>query len=184
MLPEHVDQVLPALLPAAKSFNQQIYLWLGARNQNHLVQVEIARKIKKARSPRVFLMIKNQPWEDERHWLGIYQHILGTGLNQKQIIGCHRGFAPSGKRNPQQFRNLPHFDLAMKIKTQTNLPMLLDPSHIGGSVTNVITVLKKAQKFNFDGYLIEAHPRPSQALSDSTQQLNATGLKSALKIIS
>ena len=164
-------------LAVLKKLNQKptppkLILWLGSRNQNHLIQTEIAKLIKNHAPKETLLLIKNQPWRDQKHWEGIVSHVLSSGLAKNRIILCHRGFQPDSQENPHNFRNLPDFNMAMAVKKNTGLPMLLDPSHIGGSVNNVLKIIKDAQNVAFDGLMIEVHPKPKTALSDAKQQLD------------
>ncbi len=149
-----------------------ILLWLGSRNQNHVIQREIARRILEEAPNNVRLLIKNQPWSDEAHWLGIVDHVVGAGIDPNRLVLCHRGFSPNGQANSDSFRNLPDFDMAMRIKEATGLPMLLDPSHIGGSVENVFKAVEMAADSDFDGLMVEVHPTPSGARTDAKQQLS------------
>lgn len=144
-------------------------LWIGSRNQNHLVQRAIAEEMKK-QGFDTFLMIKNQPWKDESHWLGIVDHVLSAGFSSNNLILCHRGFSISN--NPNNFRNVPDFEMSMKVKDKTGLPMIFDPSHVGGSVQKVFQATKEALNFDFDGFMVEVHPNPNEALTDQRQQLN------------
>ncbi len=161
--PEHAETVINALP------NSKIVLWLGARNQNHFVQKKIARIVSKNKN--AFLLVKNQAWPNEEHWLGVVEHIRETEIKKENIILCHRGFFPSAD-NPNNYRNLPDYEMALKVKKKTNLPMLIDPSHIGGSVTNVFKTVREIKKYSFDGVMIEVHPKPSHALTDKNQQLS------------
>jgi len=162
---------------------KKIIFWLGSRNQNHHLQREIALRIKEEASKSVKLLIKNQPWCDEDHWLGIVDHVLSSGLSPKRLILCHRGFTPQAKKNPHHMRNLPDFEMAMRVKEKTGLPMLIDPSHSGGIVKNVFKVIKQTVNFNFDGMMVEVHPKPIEAKSDAKQQLTFEELDRLLKII-
>ncbi len=163
MTPDHVRVVL-ASVP-----DSEIIFWLGARNQNHFTQKEIANLI--SENKKAILIIKNQPWPSEDHWLGIVEHIRETKIKDKNIILCHRGFFPPEK-NPRNYRNLPDCKMAMSVKKRVNLPMLFDPSHIGGSVSNVFEVIKECKRHSFDGMMIEVHPNPSRATTDKKQQLS------------
>jgi chorismate mutase len=102
-------------------------------------------------------------------------------LEKDRIILNHRGFSPKGE-NPFGLRNFPDFEMAMKIKNLTRLPMILDPSHIGGTVENVFLIMEKAKQYNFDGAMIEVHPKPIEAKSDAKQQLAFLELDKLLKI--
>jgi chorismate mutase len=169
LTPEQAQLVIDQVLSEAPESN--LLLWIGSRNQNHLMQREIARIA--AKEQRVFLMIKNQPWFSQDHWEGIIEHALDGGISHEKLILCHRGFV-SSMLHPDGYRNKPEFDMAMRVKEKTGLPMIFDPSHIGGSAVNVAKVTLEAQNHAFDGVIVEVHPDPKQALTDAKQQLTWT----------
>lgn len=166
LLPSHAKAVMNAVLPVLK--NGKLLLWIGSRNQNHLVQQQIAKVA--SQDQRVFLLVKNQPWTDEKHWEGIIEHALTGGIRKDRLILCHRGFRSNG-HNPLGLRNLPDYEMSMRIKKKTGLPMVFDPSHTGGSVPNVLKLAKEASSHDFDGVMVEVHPDPKNALTDAQQQL-------------
>lgn len=166
LTPENAQQVIETVLAASNTAH--ILVWIGARNQNHYIQQEIARVT--AGDKRVYLMVKNQPWASEEHWLGIIDHALAGGIAPDHLFICHRGFAPMG-HNPLNLRNMPDYDMAMRVKEKTGLTMIFDPSHIGGTVENVIKIAQEAKQHDFDGFLVEVHPNPKKALTDAKQQL-------------
>lgn len=176
MLPEQAKLVMDAVMAATK--NGKFMLWIGARNQNHYIQREIAKIA--SRNERCVLMVKNQVWHNEKHWEGIVEHCLSGGIKPTHLMLCHRGFAPTGD-NPHGYRNIPDFDMAMRMKEKTGLLMLFDPSHTGGSVEKVIKITQIAEKYNFDGLIVEVHPNPKKALSDATQQLNWKQFRQLMK---
>jgi len=92
LIPDQAKIVMDTVLSKVPS--TKLLLWIGARNQNHYNQREIARVA--ARDKRVFLMLKNQPWVSEDHWEGIIGHALDGGIDENQLILCHRGFIPNG----------------------------------------------------------------------------------------
>lgn len=167
IIPEHAEKVIRAVLDATP--NGKVLIWIGARNQNHYIQQEIARVV--ANEKRVYLMVKNQPWPSIEHWEGIIEHVLHGGINKKNLLVCHRGFSPNGDPNPYGYRNVPDYKMTQKIKEEFGLPMLFDPSHTGGSVENVFRIAKEAKKHNLDGLIIEVHPDPKHAKTDAKQQL-------------
>lgn len=181
LLPEQLNQLIKGINKNGDL--SKVLLWIGSRNQNHLIQREIAKIIKEKMPKMVKLLVKNQAWADERHWLGIVDHVVGSGISPKRLILCHRGFSCRGQNNPDNFRNLPDFEMAMRVKEKTGLPMLIDPSHIGGSVNNVFKVIKQAANFSFDGMMVEVHPQPVNAQSDAKQQLTFKEFDRLLKII-
>jgi chorismate mutase len=177
---EHAHHIVNVLRRFGSAVS--ILVWLGARNQNHIEQRRIARVLSSG-SPCIHLMFKNQMWEDEKHWKGIYEHIKNAGFPPERLLVCHRGFAPGRMPNPDGFRNLPDFDMAMRIKQETGLPMILDPSHIGGSKENVFKIVKKSLSYNFDGYIVEVHHTPQEARTDKQQQLAPHEFEKLLKMI-
>jgi 3-deoxy-7-phosphoheptulonate synthase len=58
------------------------------------------------------------------------------------------------------------------LQEHTNLPVILDPSHAMGYAYGVPSLAKACVAMGVDGLLIEAHPDPSVAKSDASQQLN------------
>lgn len=181
MLPEHVNMILEGIADLPRK--PKLILWIGSRNQCHLSQREIAKIINEKAPRSTKLMIKNQPWKDEAHWIGIAEHVLSSGLSPGRIILCHRGFCPDSNPNPNMFRNLPDYEMAMRIKKATKLPMIIDPSHIGGSIENVFKITEESCRFDFDGMMIEVHPNPKNAMTDAKQQLSFDEFKHLLAII-
>ncbi len=163
---EHIAEIVFKENPKAT-----LFLWIGARNQNHLVQRAIAKVA--ASDDRIFLMAKNQPWHNKKHWEGIVEHILEAGMPKERLILCHRGFVPHVPYtpNPHGYRNVPDHEMAMEIKKLYDLPMIFDPSHTGGTVENVFTIGQQAAAYAYDGWIIEVHPHPKEAKTDALQQL-------------
>lgn len=180
LFPEQVNQVIEEVIKNNGKLNNLLF-WLGSRNQNHKVQKEIASQINKV-SKEIKLMIKNQPWRDEAHWLGIVDHVASGGLALNRIVLCHRGFSMGWSPNPLGLRNIPDWEMAMKVREKTRLPMIIDPSHIGGTVENVFRIAKESSQYDFDGLMVEVHPTPKKAKTDAKQQLTVKELDKLLKI--
>ncbi len=172
------DQVMDTVL--GKDSSTSLLLWLGSRNQNHTIQQDVGRAVQG--EPRVKLMVKNQMWSDETHWLGIIDHILEGGASPEQLILCHRGFGPS----TTEYRNPANVEMALRVKAEAkrrtgiDIPMIFDPSHIAGKsadhvVSTAKTLMSRSKTISrtgFDGLIVEVHPHPDQALTDKHQQLN------------
>lgn len=178
MIPEHARMVMEKVLPVLGS--NKLLLWIGARNQNHFLQREIAKIV--SQDNRVLLMVKNQVWHNEKHWEGIVEHILEGGIRKENFLLCHRGFAPMGY-NPHAYRNVPDYDMAIRMKEKTGLQMIFDPSHTGGSVEKVFHIAQEANMYPFDGFIVEVHPNPKEALSDANQQLTWEQYKQLVKTL-
>lgn len=167
VMPSHAEKVIDAVLNATP--DGKVLIWIGARNQNHMLQQEIARIASQDR--RIFLLVKNQPWHNEEHFEGIVEHVLAGGIDQENLIVCHRGFAPHSSPNPHNYRNVPDHEMAMRIKEKYNLPMVFDPSHTAGNVENVFRIAKEAAMHAYEGLIVEVHPDPKNAKTDAKQQL-------------
>lgn len=156
--------------------NPSVLIWIGARNQNHDEQVAIAKLVNKY--PWATLMFKNQPWRNEKHWRGIIKHVFSTNIKKEKVIMSHRGFDPGTDepRDPKALRNIPDFQMSMRIKQDEDIKMIIDPSHMGGTVENVVKITKEAMRYSengipFDGFIFEVHPDPAVAWTDAKQQL-------------
>jgi chorismate mutase len=57
-----------------------------------------------------------------------------------------------------------------------SIPILCDPSHIGGKRELIGALSQQAMDMNFDGLVIESHCNPDCALSDSAQQITPESL--------
>lgn len=171
---EHAEKIIHAL----KKYGEKAtaVLWLGARNQNHIEQQRIARVIAES-GANIYLMAKNQAWHDERHWVGICEHLLSAGMPKDKVMLCHRGFSPGLLPNPKGYRNLPDMLMAMRVQAKTEVPMILDPSHIGGTRDNVIDIMLEGELYPFDGMIVEVHCHPEKALTDAKQQLKPQQLR-------
>ena len=60
------------------------------------------------------------------------------------------------------------------------LPLLCDPSHIGGRRDLIAPLSQMAFDLHFDGLMIECHPDPDHALTDNQQQITPDELTTLL----
>ncbi len=77
---------------------KQLVVWLGSRMQVHTMQADAGRALKDS-PENTLLLIKNQPWGDQRHWEGILQHVAkGAQMSEEElktrVAMIHRGFSP------------------------------------------------------------------------------------------
>lgn len=93
------------------------------------------------------------------------EFILSGGNNQ--VVLCERGI--------RTFETKTRFTLDLcgvaYLQEYTNLPVILDPSHALGYRYGVEKLARACVAMGVDGLLIEAHPDPSVAKSDASQQL-------------
>ena len=150
-------------------------LWLGARTTaNPFAVQEIANALEGA---DVGVLIKNPVNPDLQLWIGAIERIYQAGIHKIGLI--HRGFSTYEKTT---YRNLPQWQIPIEMKSiLPDIPMLNDPSHIGGKAELLQDLSQKAMDLNFDGLMIESHINPSVALSDAKQQITPEQLGSLLE---
>ena len=86
----------------------------------------------------------------------------------------HRGFYFYGE---SLYRNAPFWQIPVELRRRMpEIPILCDPSHIGGERSLVKSLSQQAMAFGFDGLMIEVHPDPDKALSDAAQQITPAEL--------
>ena len=90
----------------------------------------------------------------------------------------HRGFSSYDKKI---YRNQPQWHIPIELhRRYPQLTLFCDPSHIGGKRELIAPISQQAMDLKFDGLMIESHCNPSQALSDSRQQLTPDELSDLL----
>ena len=140
-------------------------LWVGARTTvNPFTVQEIADALQGTNIP---VMIKNPVNPDLQLWLGAFERFEKNGVTD--LIGIHRGFSVY---NHAKYRNVPNWEIPIALKEhRPETKVICDPSHITGNRDLLLEVSQKALDLNFDGLMIETHPDPVNAWSDSSQQL-------------
>jgi len=149
-------------------------LWIGARTTVNPFSVqEIADCLKGVDVP---VMIKNPINPDLQLWIGAIERIQQAGI--QKLTAIHRGFSAYG---PSTYRNKPVWEIPIELKRQfPDLPIICDPSHIGGKRDLIAPISQKALDLTYDGLMIESHFDPDNAWSDAQQQITPLVLKSIL----
>ena len=148
----------------ALSHNVDI-LWIGARTSaNPFAVQEIADALEGIDIP---VFIKNPVNPDLDLWIGAIERVYNAGI--RRIAAIHRGFSTSDKKI---YRNLPQWHLPIELHRQLpNLPLICDPSHIGGKRELIAPLCQQAMDLNYDGLIVESHCNPDKAWSDAAQQV-------------
>ncbi len=149
-------------------------VWIGARTTANPFQVqEIADALQGSDIP---VLVKNPVSPDADLWAGAIERLSQGGRNK--VAAVLRGFTTLEKGH---YRNNPVWEIAGRIEARfPGLTIFADPSHIGGNIKYVAEISQRALDLGFDSLMIEAHPNPSQALSDAAQQLSFPQLKDLL----
>ena len=140
-------------------------LWIGARTAvNPFAMQDVADALSGVDIP---VLIKNPVNPDLELWIGAIQRIYGAGI--RRIAAIHRGFSSYEKK---RYRNTPLWHIPIELRRRIpNLPILCDPSHIGGKRELIASLSQQAMDLNFDGLIIESHCTPDAAWSDAAQQV-------------
>lgn len=152
-------------------------LWIGARTTaNPFAMQEIADALKGVDIP---VLVKNPVNPDLELWIGALERINQAGL--KRLAAIHRGFSAYDKRI---YRNLPQWHIPIELRRRIpNLPILCDPSHIGGKRELVAPLCQQAMDLGFDGLIVESHCNPDCAWSDAAQQVTPDILDYILNLL-
>lgn len=152
-------------------------LWIGARTvANPFAVQEIADALQGIDIP---VLIKNPVNPDLELWIGAIERIYGAGIHRIGVV--HRGFSSYDQK---MYRNQPLWHIPIELRRRyPHLPILCDPSHIGGKRELIAPLCQQAMDLNFDGLLIETHTRPDEALSDAAQQITPEVLDFILNML-
>jgi 3-deoxy-7-phosphoheptulonate synthase len=145
--PRHVEQV------AAVADVIQI----GARNMsNFLLLTEVGRCDRP-------VLLKRGPSSSVEELLMAAEYVVKEG--NPRVILCERGI--------RTFESTTRFTLDIGavpvLKELTHLPVIVDPSHAAGRRALVPALARAAVAAGADGIIVEAHPRPEEALCDAPQ---------------
>lgn len=140
-------------------------LWVGARTSaNPFAVQDIADSLRGTDIP---VLVKNPVSPDLDLWIGALERLSKAGI--KRLAAIHRGFPTYGE---SIYRNAPHWQIPIELHRRIpELPILCDPSHMGGRKSLVHQLSQQALDLSADGLFIEVHINPSCALSDAGQQL-------------
>ena len=145
-------------------------LWIGARSTvSPFIMQEIADALE---GTDKIVLVKNPVNPDLALWLGGVERLYTANIKNLGLI--HRGFSTYEKT---KYRNIPEWQIAIEVKNKfPDLPMICDPSHIGGKRDMIFDISQAALDLNFDGLMIETHADPDNAWSDAAQQVTPTRL--------
>lgn len=147
-------------------------LWIGARTSaNPFAMQEIADVLAERRFSNPVL-VKNPVNPDLDLWIGALQRLYNAGI--RRLGAIHRGFSAYGHHI---YRNLPQWHIALELRRRLpQLPIITDPSHIGGKRELIAPLSQQALDMGFDGLIIESHCNPDAAWSDASQQITPEAL--------
>jgi len=132
---------------------------IGARNMQNFNLLKEVGRIKKP------ILLKRGMSATIKELLMSAEYVLSEG--NFNVILCERGI--------RTFEDFTRFTLDINavpaIKSQSHLPIIIDPSHGTGKWELVPAASKAGIAAGADGVIIEVHPNPEEALSDGEQSL-------------
>jgi 3-deoxy-7-phosphoheptulonate synthase len=135
-------------------------LQVGARNMANFV---LLKAVGQSRKP---VLLKRGLSATIEEWLMAAEYILSSG--NPNVILCERGIRTfeTATRNTLDLSAVP------VARERTHLPIVIDPSHGTGHRSLVRPMSVAAAAVGADGLIIEVHPDPPKARSDSEQSLS------------
>ena len=166
--PEHVELALKYGIDV---------LWVGARTSaNPFAMQALADSLQGVDVP---VLVKNPVNPDLELWIGALQRINQAGI--KRLGAIHRGFSSFDKKI---YRNLPMWQIPIELHRRIpQLPILCDPSHIGGRRDLIAPLCQQAMDLGFDGLIVESHCNPDKAWTDARQQVTPDVLDYILSLL-
>ena len=166
--PEHVELAL--------KYGIDI-LWVGARTSANPFAVQaLADSLKGVDIP---VFVKNPVNPDIELWIGALERINQAGV--KRLGAIHRGFSSYDKKI---YRNLPMWQIPIELRRRIpELPLICDPSHIGGRRELIAPLCQQAMDLGVDGLIVESHCDPDKAWSDAKQQVTPDVLDYILSLL-
>ena len=152
-------------------------LWVGARTAaNPFAMQDLADALKGVDVP---VFVKNPVNPDLELWIGAMERINQAGI--KRMAAIHRGFSSFDQKI---YRNLPMWQIPMELHRRIpTLPIICDPSHLGGRRELIAPLCQQAMDLGFDGLLVESHCSPDEAWSDAKQQVTPEVLDYILSLL-
>lgn len=134
-------------------------LQVGARSMQNFA---LLKQLGRSRRP---VLLKRGMSATLKELLQAAEYIMDGG-NQRVIL-CERGIRTfeTATRSTLDISAIP------ALKSMTDLPIFVDPSHAAGARHLVVPLALAAAAAGADGLIVECHPRPDEALCDKEQAL-------------
>jgi 3-deoxy-7-phosphoheptulonate synthase len=141
---------------------------IGSRNMYNYVLLEEVAKMGKP------VILKRGFSATVEEWLGSAEYILKEGNGQ--VILCERGI----RTFETTTRNTLDLNSVAYLAENSDLPVIVDPSHGTGLRELVYPMSLAAIAAGASGLIIEAHTDPDNALSDCRQTIDMETLKKTI----
>jgi 3-deoxy-7-phosphoheptulonate synthase len=162
-LPIVTEVMEPDLVPLVAKYAD--VLQIGARNMQNYALLHAAGA---SMHP---VLLKRGMSASIEELLMAAEYILSHG--NRRVILCERGI----RTFETATRNTTDINAVPVLKSQTHLPVIVDPSHGTGYTQYVTPIARAAVAAGADGIMVEVHPKPESALSDGGQSLRPEQFK-------
>jgi 3-deoxy-7-phosphoheptulonate synthase len=132
---------------------------IGARNMQNF---DLLREVGQTHKP---VLLKRGMSATVKDLLMSAEYVLSEG--NSQVVLCERGV----RSFEDSTRNMLDLTAVPNVKTQSHLPIIVDPSHATGKPALIPSMARAAIASGADGVHIEVHNCPEKAKSDGPQAL-------------
>ncbi len=135
-------------------------LQIGARNMQNFA---LLRHVGQTSKP---IVLKRGISATVKDMLMSAEYIMSEG--NERVILCERGIRTfsDASRNTLDICAVPY------IRSESHLPVIVDPSHSMGIADKVTAIARAGVAVGSDGLMVEVHPDPKRARSDGAQSLS------------
>lgn len=146
-------------------------LWIGSRNSAYFPLLdEVGRQTSSKQIP---IILKRGMGSELDEWLGAADYIRKHNPN---VILCERGIKGFNKNT----RNTLDLQTAKVAQIESGLPVIIDVSHASGRRDLILPMAMAAKAAGFNGLMIETHPDPDTAKTDSKQQISLSDFETLM----
>ena len=142
---------------------------IGSRNMHNYALLKEVGQLKKP------VLLKRGFAALIEEWIKATEYIRMGG--NEDIVLCERGI----RTFETATRNTLDLNAVVYVKSKTNLPVIVDPSHAIGLREFVPQLTYASAVAGADGVIVEVHPDPDKAMSDGRQSLNYASFNDMMK---
>jgi 3-deoxy-7-phosphoheptulonate synthase len=132
---------------------------IGARNMQNF---DLLKEVGQTRRP---VLLKRGMSATVKDLLMSAEYILAEG--NPNVVLCERGV----RSFEESTRNMLDLSAVPNVRSQSHLPIIVDPSHATGRPDLIPAMARAAVAADADGIHVEVHSCPAKALSDGPQAL-------------
>lgn len=150
-------------------------LWIGSRNSAYYpLLTEVGRMTSDKQIP---VILKRGMGSELEEWLSAADYIRKHNPN---VILCERGIKGFNRCT----QNTLDLQTAKLAQIESGLPVIVDVSHAAGRRDLIMPMALAVRAAGFNGLMVEVHPDPDKARTDSRQQISLEEFKELMRKLS